>query len=84
MTTDNFMRRRRICENSHRFTTWESNWKPSNTLARKLKKQIRDRERYAALSPEQKSNLALKRQARLEAQHTGLPLSEIHARWNIT
>lgn len=91
-TPDNFMRRRRECVAcGHRFSTWESRYKPDRRdrteyfRARYLKKKaeappkLRSRMDPAARI----KRITLRKAARIEAKKTGEPVAAIYARWGV-
>lgn len=86
-TDGGMTRRRRVCENGHRFTTWESHLNPADTLKarERSRRRVRKwRERLGADERAEKNRrYRLRRQARQEAQETGLPVETIYQQWGV-
>lgn len=81
-TPDDFIRRRRACDNGHRFSTYETTYAPSNIRwARK-----HGTARVAAWrekNPEKVERLRMREEARKEAKRTGEPVAVIYQRWGV-
>jgi transcriptional regulator NrdR family protein len=83
---DGIIRRRRVCENGHRFMTFESTVNPIVTLRQRRAKADRQKRYIAAnreVSRENQRRYRLRQSARAEAQATGMPVETIYAQWGI-
>ncbi len=81
-------RRRRICENGHKFSTWESTVDPAPALRRLEEARKRAARRWAAMTPEQRLADRRRRESRSEARKQAseerVPPEAIYARWGLT
>jgi hypothetical protein len=82
LTAENFTRRRRVCGNGHRFTTWETSFAPSAQRWAK-KNGTAAVAKWRAANPDKARRLRLREEARREARRTLEPVEAIYARWNV-